>query len=97
MRKVFLTIIGLFLLQTAIAPEWHSLNSKTNESYTTTLLKSTDESIVVDLVLNGFYTNEVETSRGASVSLSNKDMATLVEVGQPGLISLSLPLIINDY
>ena len=97
MRKVFLTIIGLFLLQTAIAQEWHSLNSKTNESYTTTLLKSTDKSVVVDLVLNGFYTNEVMTSRGTSVELSNDDMATLVEAGQPNLISLSLPLIINDY
>ena len=97
MRKVFLTIIGLFLLHTAIAQEWHSLNSKTNESYTTTLLKSTDKSVVVDLVLNGFYTNEVMTSRGSSVELSNDDMATLVEAGQPGLISLSLPLIINDY
>lgn len=97
MKKLFITIIGLFLLQTAIAQEWHSLNSKTNESYTTTLLKSTDNSVVVDLVLNGFYTNEVETSRGASVELSNKDMATLVEAGQPALISLSLPLIINDY
>ena len=60
MKKLFITIIGLFLLQTAIAQEWHSLNSKTNESYTTTLLKSTDNSVVVDLVLNGFYTNEVD-------------------------------------
>lgn len=97
MRKLFLTIIGLFLLHAAIAQEWHSLNSKSNESYSTTLIKSTDESVVVDLVLNGFYTNEVMTSRGTSVVLSNDDMASLVEVGQPNLISLSLPIIINDY
>lgn len=97
MRKLFLSIIGLFLLQTAIAQEWHSLSSKSDESYSTTLIKSTDESVVVDLVINGFYTNEVKTSRGTSVVISNDDMASLVEAGQPNLISLSLPIIINDY
>ena len=97
MRKLLLSIIGLFLLQTAIAQEWHSLSSKSDESYSTTLIKSTDESVVVDLIINGFYTNEVKTSRGTSVVLSNDDMASLVEAGQPNLISLSLPIIINDY
>ena len=93
MRKLFLSIIGLFLLQTAIAQEWHSLSSKSDESYSTTLIKSTDESIVVDLILNGFYTNEVNTARGTSMLLSNDDMASLVEIGQPNVISLSLPVI----
>lgn len=97
MRRIFLTIIGLFLLQTVTAQEWHSLNSKSDESYSTTLVKSTDESIVVDLVLNGFYTDEVETTRGKSLVLSNDDMLSLVEAGEPSLISLSLPFIINDY
>lgn len=97
MRKLFLSIIGLFLLQTAIAQEWHSLSSKSDESYSTTLIKSTDESIVVDVILNGYYTKEVMTSRGSSLVLSNDDMASLVEAGQPNLISLSLPLIVNDH
>ncbi len=97
MRKLFLSIIGLLLLQTAIAQEWHSLSSKSDESYSTTLIKSTDESVVIDLIINGFYTDEVKTSRGTSVVLSNDGMASLVEVGQPNLISLSLPIIINDY
>ena len=97
MKRIFLTVLGLLLLQTAIAQEWHSLNSKSDESYSTTLLKSTDNSVVVDLVLNGFYTNEVTTSRGAAIVLSNDDMASIVEAGQPNLLSLSVPVVINDY
>ena len=97
MKRLFLTLIALFLLQFSYAQKWHSIETNTNESYSTNLIKSTDKSIVVDVSLNGFFTNEVKTSRAESVVISNKDMAPLMEVGQPDIPSLSIPVIINDF
>lgn len=97
MKRLFLTLIALFLLQFSYSQKWHSIETNSNESYSTNLIKSTDESIVVDVSLNGFFTNEVKTSRAESVVVSNKDMAPLMEVGQPDVPSLSIPIIINDF
>ena len=97
MKRLFLTLLALFLLQFSYAQKWHSIESNSHESYSTNLIKSTDKSIVVDVSLNGFFTNEVKTSRDASVVVSNKDMAPLMGVGQPDVPSLSIPVIINDF
>lgn len=96
MRRIFLSIICLLFLQTINAQQWHSINPKSNDSYSVNLIKSTDESIVVDLTVNGFFTNDVETPNGISVVVSNDDMAPLAEVGYPNIPSLSIPVIIND-
>lgn len=97
MKKIFLTLSVLFLLQFSYAQKWHSIENNTKESYSTNLIQSTDESIVVDVSLNGFFTKEVKTSRAASVVVSNNDMAPLMEVGQPDVPSLSIPVIIDDF
>ena len=94
MRKLFLSIVCLFISQTIFAQEWHSINTKSEESYSTRLIKSTNESVVIDLSLNGFYTNQ--TSLPNSVIITNEDMAPLSEAGQPNIPSLSIPIIIND-
>lgn len=94
MRKLFLSIVCLFFIQTISSQEWHSINSKSNESYSTKLIKSTNESVIIDLSLNGFYTNP--TSLPNAVTITNADMAPLAEAGQPNIPSLSIPVIIND-
>ena len=94
MKRLFLSIICLFFLQTISSQEWHSINSKSKDSYSTKLIRSTNESIVIDLSLNGFYTNQ--TSLPNSVIITNEDMAPLSEAGQPNIPSLSIPIIIND-
>ncbi len=94
MRKLFLSIVCLFFIQTFHAQEWHPINPKSDDSYSTKLIKSTDKSVVIDLSLNGFYTNP--TTLTNSIIITNDDMASLVEAGQPNIPSLSIPIIIND-
>ncbi|MBQ8222949.1 MAG: T9SS type A sorting domain-containing protein [Bacteroidales bacterium] len=97
MKRLFLTLSVLFLLQFSYAQKWYSIENNCNESYSTQLIQSTDESIVVDVSLNGFFTKEVKTSRAASVVVYNNDMAPLMEIGQPDVPSLSIPIIIDDF
>lgn len=97
MRKLFITIIGILLLQISHAQKWNAINLKTDKSFTTNLIRSTNEAIVIDVAINGFYSTEVETPKGSAVIISNDDMAPLSEAGNPNLPSLSIPIIINDF
>ena len=97
MRKLFLSILCLLFLQTISAQQWHSINSKSDDSYSVNLIKSTDEVISLQLTVNGFNTNSVSAPRSQnSVIITNEDMAPLAEVGYPNIPSLSIPVIIDD-
>ncbi len=97
MRRLFLSIVCLLFLQTIYAQEWHSINSKSNDSYSVNLIKSTEEAVSLELTINGFSTNSVAAPRShSSVIITNEDMAPLSEAGQPNIPSLSIPIIIND-
>lgn len=96
MRKVFLTIIGLLFLQMTFAQEWHAINNPMPTDYSTKLVSSTEKSIIVDVMINGYYTNEVNTPRGTAITVTNAHMSSIVEAGQPNLPSLAIPVIIGD-
>ena len=97
MRRLLLSIIGLFLIQTISAQQWHSINSKSTESYSVNLIKSTDETVSLELLINGFNTKPTPTPNAQnSVIITNNEMAPLAETGQPNIPSLSIPIIIND-
>ena len=97
MRRLFLSIVCLLFLQTIYAQEWHSINSKSDDSYSVNLIKSTEKAISLELTINGFNTNSVAAPRSQnSVIISNDDMAALAEAGYPNIPSLSIPIIIND-
>ena len=97
MRRLFLSIVCLLFLQTIYAQEWHSINSKSDDSYSVNLIKSTEEAVSLELTINGFSTNSVAAPRShSSVIITNEDMAPLSEAGQPNIPSLSIPIIIND-
>lgn len=97
MKRLFLSIVCLLFLQTIYAQEWHSINSKSDDSYSVNLIKSTEEAISLELTINGFNTNSVAAPRSQnSVIISNDDMAALAEAGYPNIPSLSIPIIIND-
>ena len=98
MKKLLLSIICLFFIQTFYAQEWHSISSKSDDSYSVNLIKSTDEAIVLELSINGFYTTPAPTPMsGTAVIISNEDMAPIAEAGYPNIPSLSIPVIINDH
>lgn len=95
MKNFLLTLIIVLSTLSISAQKYYSLNDGT-ESYTTRLLSVEEDSYLIEMTLNGFYTNEVQTQRGMALHLSNDDMACLTEKGEPELLSLSIPLIIDD-
>lgn len=96
MKRSFITLVMLLSMLSLTAQKYYPLNDNVKESYTTRLLSSNADSYLIELTLNGFYTNEVQTQRGTALHLSNDDMACLTEKGEPELLSLSIPLIIDD-
>lgn len=86
MKKSVFSLVLFLLLQSVCA----------QRPYSTKLLSHTNETVVIEVTLNGFGRKEVETPNGIAVVITNDDMASMSEVGQPDIPTLSIPLIIND-
>lgn len=96
MKKSIFTLLLLLLLQTTYCQEWQLNNFNSDEVYSARLLSSTEESIIVEITLNGFSTSEVETPKGNALIINAEEMYPLSEAGDPNIPTLSIPLIIND-
>ena len=96
MKKSIFTLLLLLLLQSTYCQEWQLNNFNSDEVYSARLLSSTEESIIVEITLNGFSTSEVETPKGNAIIINAEEMYPLSEAGDPNIPSLSIPLIIND-
>lgn len=95
--KIFsLTFILLLTLQISLAQKCVSINPNENSSYSLELQHS-DNSMIVDVSVNNFYINEIETPRGLSCYISADDMMPVASAGQPNMPSFSLPIIVDDF
>ena len=63
---------------------------------TAKLISSSEERIVVQVDLNGFTTNKVQTPQGEQFVISAPKMASMLEAGAPDLPMFPVPAIIGD-
>ena len=97
MRNCIIYIIALLLVTLNLnAQHWHGTGSDTPLPPTTRLLHHSEQEIVVDFRLNGFYLDEVVTERGTQHLVTAPKMYATLEAGAPDLPHYPIPVIIGD-
>ena len=97
MRKsTLLTALFLVFSFMGFAQEWHGITSDSPKSMKKTLISSTENEVVVEVSLDGFYTQNVTTPNGKQMVVSVNKMATELEAGAPQLPYDVIPVMIGD-
>ena len=97
MKKTsLLTALFLMFSFMGFAQEWHGITSDSPTKMKKTLVSSTANEIVVNVNLDGFYTQSVTTPNGKQVVVSVDKMATELEAGAPQLPYEVIPVMIGD-
>ena len=97
MRKSLLITVLLFALSLiGFSQEWHGISSDSPVGMKKTLVSSTENEIVVDVQIGGFYFNSVETPNGKQLVVSVDKMVSMLEAGAPDLPMEAIPAIIGD-
>lgn len=78
------------------AQEWVGVNKNTPVRIQETLISSSEEEIVVDVKVAGFYQETVKTPNGSQYVISGKDMAAMLIKGAPDLPMYPISMIIGD-
>ena len=91
-------IIAAFLLNAICvqAQEWIGIDGNAAMKIQERLVSSSEEEIIVDVKVGGFFTEKVTTPRGEQVIVSAEGMAPMLEAGTPDLPLYSIPIIIGD-
>ena len=94
---VLVTLCGLSFAQFQTAPRWNSVTSDTPDTFRTQLISSSENSIVVQVQVPGFYTTNVTTPRGEAKIVSMPKAVSTAHAGEPNLPMTGIPAIIGDH
>ncbi len=95
--KRFFLLISLFLVASySYAQGWVGVNSDSPTTIKKSLISSTENEIVVDVKVDGYFTREVNTPNGKQLVISAKDMPSMLKKGAPDLPMYPIPMIIGD-
>ena len=97
MKKTFLTIIAFLLALSINAQEWVGINKSAHKRIQEKLISSSENSIIVDIDINGFYKETVKTDKGDMLIISGEDMAAMPIKGAPNLPMYPISMIVGDY
>ena len=88
----------MFLLASTFgyAQEWVGVNKNAPVRIQETLVSSSEEEIVVDVKVAGFYQETVKTPNGSQLIISGEDMASMLIKGAPDLPMYPISMIIGD-
>ena len=95
-KTILLTVLAMALSFMGMAQEWYGITSDSPAKMQKTLVSSTENEIIVDVQIDGFYTKKVETPKGSQVIISYDKMASMLEAGAPDLPLANIPTIIGD-
>ena len=96
MKKTILSLLFVALSVMAFAQQWNSIGKSTPAGPEVNLVSSSEQQVVVDFSLNGYYLTRVETPNGIQQVVSVPEMATMLEAGAPDLPQFPVPAIIGD-
>ena len=80
----------------AFAQQWNSLGKSNPAGPEVKLISSSEQQVVVDFTLGGFYLTRVSTPNGEQQIVSVPKMASMLEAGAPDLPHFPVPAIIGD-
>ncbi len=95
-KSSLLTALFLMFSFMGFAQEWHGITSDSPTKMKKTLVSSTENEVVVNINIDGFYTQNVMTPNGKQVVVSADRMASMLEAGAPDLPMAPVPVIIGD-
>ncbi len=97
MKKLFLLVtMMLFASGLLIAQEWVGVNKSAAVRIQENLVSSSEDEIVVDVKVAGFFQNAVKTQLGNQMVISGEDMASMLVAGAPDLPMYPIPMIIGN-
>ena len=88
----------MFLIASTLgyAQEWVGVDKSTPVKIQETLVSSSEEEIIVDVKVGGFFQTSVETPNGKQVVISADNMAAMLTKGAPELPMYPISMIIGD-
>jgi hypothetical protein len=97
MKTRLLLLAGIiFMAITTFGHNWNAVSSEQPTAISKNLISSSDQSIVINFQIGGFYATTVETPRGKSQIISVPGMVSLLEGGAPDLPFYAVSTIIPD-
>lgn len=96
MKKVLFSLVFVTLSVLAFAQQWTSLGKSTPIGPEVKLVTSSEQQVVVDFSLEGYYLTKVNTPNGLQQIVSVPKMASMLEAGAPDLPQFPVPAIIGD-
>ena len=97
MKKLFLFVAMFLMASTFVyAQEWVGVNKNTPVRIQETLVSSSEEEIIVDVKVGGFYQEAVKTPNGSQFVISGEGMASMLIKGAPDLPMYPISMIIGD-
>jgi len=95
-KSTLLTALFLLFSFMGFAQEWNGITSDSPTKMKKTLVSSTENEIVIDVQIDGFYTQNVKTPNGKQAIISVDKMVSMLEAGAPDLPMAPIPAIIGD-
>jgi hypothetical protein len=97
MKKQIISLVALvFFAMAGFSQNWTEINSRTQNPIHYELLSSSEESIVIQFVVDGFNTKNVETPRGKAAIISVPKMVSMLESGAPDLPLFAVSSVIGN-
>ena len=89
----------MFLIASTLgyAQEWVGVDKSTPVKIQETLVSSSEDEIIVDVKVGGFFQTSVETPNGKQVVISADNMAAMLTKGAPELPMYPISMIIGDH
>ena len=97
MRKLFF-VVAMLLSTTMLlsAQEWVGVAKNAPVRIQESLVSSSEEEIVIDVKVAGFFQSAVKTQKGKQVIISGEDMASMLVAGAPDLPMYPISMIIGN-
>ena len=96
MKKAFFAIISLCITLSVNAQEWVGISKSSSTKIQETLISSSENKVVVDVKIDGFYKQAVRTSQGEQLVISGEGMAYMPIKGAPNLPMYPISMIVGD-
>ena len=96
MKKLLFSLLFVALSAMAFAQQWTGIGKSRPAGPEVKLVTSSEQQVVVDFSLGGFYLTRVSTPSGDQQIVSVPDMASMLEAGAPDLPQFPIPAIIGD-
>ena len=96
MKRIFLFAMLLCVSMLGYSQKWNGLKSDNPTTIKKTLVSSSENEIIVDVRVDGYYSTKVNTPKGEQLIISGTDLAPMLIEGMPNLPSHPISIIIGD-